>query len=204
MFTGIVSDIGLLHDITQLDHGKRLTIKTNYSCSDIAIGASIACDGVCLTVVDKEDDWFAVEAWQEALDLTTIDHWQVGKKINLERSLCLGDELGGHLVFGHVDTVAKIISITPEGSALRFLIDLPRSIEAFIAPKGSVCLNGTSLTINCVNEYSFDVLLIDHTLKVTNWSYIGEGSYVNVEIDQLARYSVRYAQLRDRGDQVSE
>lgn len=200
MFTGIVTDIGRVSQITPLDKGVRFRILTSYNPATIDIGASIACSGICLTVValpDKSDtaSWFEVEAWEEALRLTTIGSWQIGKQINLERSLKLGDEMGGHLVSGHVDGIAEIIDVKHEGEAMRFIIKANEDLARFIAQKGSVCLDGTSLTVNKVDGLTFDILIIRHTLEVTTWGQRKIGDLVNLEIDQLARYAARLAQF---------
>lgn len=200
MFTGIVTDIGEIADIEPLNEGLKIKIATHYDAGSIDIGASIACSGVCLTVVEKSSgnsnrSWFVVEAWEEALRLTNISHWKVGSHINLERSLKLGDEMGGHLVSGHVDGQAEIISVTEEGDARRFQLKVPQELAPFIARKGSVALNGTSLTVNSVKDNLFDVLIIRHTLEVTTWGKIAKGEKVNIEIDQLARYAARLSEF---------
>ncbi|UXM93946.1 riboflavin synthase [Bartonella sp. HY329] len=200
MFTGIVTDIGRIAQITTLDEGLRFRIATTYDPSTIDIGASIACSGICLTVValpekTSTDSWFEVEAWEEALRLTTIGSWQIDKQINLERSLKLGDEMGGHLVSGHVDGTAEIIKKDSEGEATRFTIKVDEKLARFIAQKGSVCLDGTSLTVNKVERATFDVLIIRHTLEVTTWGQREVGDILNIEIDQLARYAARLAEF---------
>ena len=199
MFTGIVTDIGRVARLTLVEGGVRLRIETRHDPATIAIGASIACAGVCLTVVALPEDgsnerWFEVEAWEEALRLTTLSDWRLGTRINLERALKLGDELGGHLVSGHVDGMAEILSRTEEGEAVRFHLRAPRDLAPFIAPKGSVALDGTSLTVNQVEACDFDVLLIRHSLEVTTWGERQAGDRVNLEIDQMARYVARLAQ----------
>jgi len=194
MFTGIVTDIGTIEQVEQLDHGKRFHVATHWDTGDLDIGASVAHAGVCLTVVQKGDNWFEIEAWDEALKLTTLDSLHVGDQINLERSLKMGDELGGHLVSGHVDAMAKIVERKDEGGAVRFVIEAPRALAKFIAPKGSVALDGTSLTVNGVEGSRFDVLLIHHTLEVTTWGERQVGDSVNIEVDQMARYAARLAE----------
>jgi len=199
MFTGIVTDIGTVEERRKLKQAVRLRIASHYDPKSIESGASIACSGICLTAValpagDAGARWFEVEAWEEALRLTTLSSWGVGTRINLERSLKLGDEMGGHLVSGHVDGVAEILSDRDEGDARRFAIKAPDHLAPFIAPKGSVCLNGTSLTINRVDGSIFDVLLIRHTLDATSWGECKVGDLVNIEIDQLARYAGRFAE----------
>ncbi|MFC4625331.1 riboflavin synthase [Daeguia caeni] len=201
MFTGIVTDIGKVERIKPLNEGVLLRIETAYDPETIELGASIACSGVCLTVValpEKSSNahWFEVEAWEEALRLTSIATWQVGTRINLERSLKLGDEMGGHLVSGHVDGQAEIIARKEEGDAVRFTLRAPETLAPFIAQKGSVALDGTSLTVNDVQDNEFDVLIIRHTLEVTTWGERKVGDRVNIEIDQLARYAARLAQYR--------
>jgi len=197
MFTGIVTDIGSVAAVTERDQGRRLRIATAYDPETIEIGASIACSGVCLTVVAKPDTgsnarWFEVEAWEEALRLTTISGWRRGTRINLERAMKAGDEFGGHMVSGHVDGKAAIIAREPEGEAVRYRLEAPSELSRYIAPKGSVTLDGTSLTVNGVEGDVFDVLLIRHTLEVTTWGDRAVGDTVNLEIDQIARYVERY------------
>lgn len=199
MFTGIVTDVGTLENKTVLPEGLRLRIKTDYDPKTIAIGASIACSGTCLTVVALPEEgsnvrWFEVEAWEEALRLTTIGSWETGQRINLERALKIGDELGGHIVSGHVDGKAEILSVTPEGEAVRFSIRAPQALAKFVAPKGSVALDGTSLTVNAVKGDVFDVLIIRHTLEVTTWGERKAGDWLNFEADTMARYAARLAE----------
>ncbi|WP_426123192.1 riboflavin synthase [Pararhizobium sp. PWRC1-1] len=200
MFTGIITDIGTVETITSLDEGIKLRIATAYDPKGIDIGASIACSGVCLTVTTLPEEgangrWFEVEAWEEALRLTTISSWTVSQKINLERSLKIGDELGGHLVSGHVDDKAEIISVEAEGEATRFRLRAPAHLAKFVAPKGSIALDGTSLTVNAVNGTDFDVLLIRHSLEVTTWGERKAGDFVNFEVDTMARYAARLAEF---------
>lgn len=204
MFTGIVTDVGTIASVTPLPEGKRLRIDTVYDPETIVIGASIACGGVCLTVTGLPDEgtnrrWFEVEAWEEALRLTTADVWKEGSRINLERALKIGDELGGHIVSGHVDGMAEIIAREEEGDAVRFVLEAPRELARFIAPKGSVALDGTSLTVNRVEGTRFDVLLIHHSLTVTTWGERGVGDRVNIEIDTMARYAARLAEAAAEG-----
>ena len=196
MFTGLVSDVGEVIAVTDLDQGKRFRVKSSYDTSSIDLGASICHSGVCLTVVEKGDNWFEVEAWEEALRLSTLSELAIGDKINLERSLKIGDELGGHLVFGHVDGTAPILDIRSEGDASRFVLQAPEPVAKFIAEKGSITLDGTSLTVNRVDGLKFDILLIKHTLEVTTWGSRKIGDEVNVEVDQMARYAERLAQFR--------
>lgn len=208
MFTGLISDQGTIVEVTALDCGKLFRIETAYDPAEIDIGASIACNGVCLTVVglskDASTGWFEVEAWEEALRLTNAARWSAGTRINLERSLRQGDELGGHMVSGHVDDVAEVIDIRPEGEAKRFILRAPEALSKFIVPKGSVALDGTSLTINRVEGSTFDVLLIRHTLDVTTWGAMAVGATVNIEVDQMARYVARLIerQLDERSRQT--
>ena len=200
MFTGIISDVGRIASVSKLDQGTRFRIDTDYDPASIDIGASIACSGVCLTVtaLPAEGDnakWFEVEAWEEALRLTTAGNWAEGMPLNLERALKMGDELGGHLVSGHVDGMAEIVAIEDEGEARRFTLEAPEQFARFIAPKGSVALDGTSLTVNHVHGARFDVLLIRHSLDVTTWGERKTGDRVNLEIDTMARYAARLAEF---------
>jgi len=198
MFTGIITDIGRVAAVSERDQGVSLRIETAFDPAGIDIGASIACSGVCLTVTalpeaSSNARWFEVEAWEEALRLTTIGSWGVGSPVNLERSLRIGDELGGHMVSGHVDGRAEIIAIKDEGEAHRFTLRAPEALSRFIAPKGSVALDGASLTVNAVDGADFDVLLIRHSLAVTTWGERAVGDHVNLEVDQMARYAARLA-----------
>lgn len=196
MFTGIITDIGTIAALSDRPQGKRLRVTTSYDPATIDLGASIACAGVCLTVIARGTEgtnhWFEVEAWEEALRLTTIATWHVGTTINLERAMKVGDEYGGHMVSGHVDAKAEIIAVTDEGEARRFQLRAPDDLIRYIAPKGSVTLDGTSLTVNRVEGAQFDVLLIRHSLSVTTWHQRTTGDLVNLEIDQMARYVERY------------
>lgn len=195
MFTGIISDIGTIEKIEQLPEGRRITVRSSYDTDGIDIGASIAHDGVCLTVVSKTSDSYDVEAWEEALRLTTAGQWTMGAKINLERALKVGDELGGHIVAGHVDGIAAVVSVKEEGQATRYTVEAPENLARFIAPKGSIALNGTSLTVNGVDGKLFDVLLIKHTQAVTTWGNVGDGNHLNIEVDTMARYAARLAEF---------
>lgn len=200
MFTGIVTDVGTVSSVTPMDEGVRLRIATAYDPRTIEIGASIAHSGVCLTVTalpgeGENAHWFEVEAWEEALRLTTIAGWREGSRINLERALKIGDELGGHIVSGHVDGKAEILSVEPEGEAVRIRLRAPEALARFVAPKGSVALDGTSLTVNAVEGADFDVLLIRHTLAVTTWGDRKPGDFVNFEVDTMARYAARLAEF---------
>lgn len=201
MFTGIVTDLG---EVTAVEDRaadlKRLTIACAFQRDSIAIGASIACSGVCLTVVETgEQDgrtWFAVDAAAETLALTTAGRWRVGSKINLERSLKFGDELGGHMVAGHVDGVASVVSRDDLTDAARFTLKAPAELARFVAVKGSVALDGVSLTVNTVEREHFSVLVIPHTLKVTTFGALRDGDAVNLEIDTMARYAARLLEAR--------
>ena len=195
MFTGIITDIGVVEDIEQLPEGKRFKVKSAYDTQGIDIGASIAHNGVCLTVVAKSDDTYQVEAWEEALRLTNADAWKTGTRLNLERALKIGDELGGHIVSGHVDGIADIVEMKAEGDATRYTLDTPEDFARFIAPKGSVTLNGTSLTVNKVDGTHFDVLLIKHSQEVTTWGEAQVGERGNLEVDTMARYAARLAEF---------
>ncbi|MEM1376326.1 MAG: riboflavin synthase, partial [Pseudomonadota bacterium] len=179
MFTGIITDIGTIASANELPQGKLLRVNTAYDPQIIDIGASIACAGVCLTVIDRGTDagqnWFEVEAWEEALRLTTAKTWTSGTRINLERAMKVGDEYGGHMVSGHVDGLAEIVDVKDEGDATRFYLRAPTELSPFIAPKGSVALDGTSLTVNGVEGDVFDVLLIAHSQKVTTWGEVTKG-----------------------------
>ena len=187
MFTGIITDVGKVRSI-ETDGHTRLVMATKYNTTDIEIGASIACGGPCLTVVDKDDGWFAVTASAETLSKTTISDWQEGTSVNLERALRVGGEMGGHIVTGHIDCFATLVSITPEGESLRFVLELPQEFARFVAPKGSVTLDGVSLTVNEVDGSQFGVNIIPHTQAVTTLGSLKPGDCVNFEIDVLARY----------------
>ena len=192
MFTGIITDIGEVISTEQRGDLKA-RIETTYDTAGIDIGASIAHDGICLTVIALGDDWYDVEISAESIDVTNIGRsmWQAGRKLNLERALKVGDELGGHIVSGHVDGVAEIVEMRGEGDSTRFTFRAPDTLAKFIAPKGSVCLNGTSLTVNEVNGCDFGVNIIPHTKSVTIWGNAKVGDAVNLEIDTLARYVAR-------------
>lgn len=200
MFTGIITDIG---EVMAVEGGK-LRIASGYEAASIAIGASIACDGCCLTVTRARSEGpgrsiFDVEASNETLALTTLSDWTAGRRINLERSLRLGDELGGHMVAGHVDGVADILSTVPDGTSMRFEIGCPDPLAALIAQKGSVALDGTSLTVNAVAGNRFTVNIIPHTLEVTTWGQKRAGARLNLEVDLVARYVARLNEHRSAG-----
>jgi len=194
MFTGIITDLGRVRSIAP-GGVTRIVLETSYDTAGIAPGASIACNGACLSVVDKGPGWFAVDASAETLARTTLGRWQPGTPVNLERPLKLGDELGGHLVSGHVDGLAEIIDRQPDGDSLRFEIRVPQALERFIAPKGSVTLDGVSLTVNEVDGARFGVNVIPVTQRETNFGRLAPAARVNLEIDLLARYLAR---LMDR------
>lgn len=200
MFTGIVSDVGRVVAVERRNDVRRFAIESVYEAGSIPIGASIACGGVCLTVIAREPagegSRFDVEAAPETLALTTVADWDVGTPMNLERSLRLGDELGGHLVSGHVDGLALIVSRDDLGETTRFEFEAPPELARFIAQKGSVALDGTSLTVNTVDGNRFSCLLIPHTLQVTTWGARRAGDRVNLEIDTMARYVARLAEAR--------
>jgi len=193
MFTGIVSDIG---EIVSVDPGgkegdRRFVIATKHDMTPIAIGASIACSGCCLTVIEKKAGQFAVEVSAESLDKTHLGDWTVGSRLNLELSLKLGDELGGHLVYGHVDGVGRIVAMTPEGGSVRFVFEAPPELARFVAAKGSIAIDGISLTVNEVEGNRFGVNVISHTQAVTTLGQARVGQRVNLEVDMLARYVAR-------------
>jgi riboflavin synthase len=190
MFTGIITDVGAIRSLTQLGD-LRIEIATGYDLSSVTIGASIACSGVCLTVVQKTADSFAVDVSAESVAFTNIGNWNLDAPINLERALKVGDELGGHIVSGHVDGVAEIVTMQNEGDSTRVILRAPEKLAKFIAPKGSVALNGTSLTVNEVNGVDFGINFIPHTKAVTTWGEAKVGDRVNLEIDTLARYVAR-------------
>ncbi len=208
MFTGIVSDIGTVLASEAIGDGlRRLTIACAYDIDTIAMGASIACSGTCLTVVETgrtgAQNWFSVDAAAETLRLTTVGTWQAGRHINLERALKVGDELGGHIVSGHVDSIATIIGredftagAAPWGATAKFTLRVPQNLKKFVAPKGSVALDGVSLTVNGVEDDQFDVLLIPHTLAVTTFGERQAGDVVNFEVDLMARYAARLSEAR--------
>lgn len=192
MFTGIVTDLGEIRRVVR-NKGKetRFEIKTVYDLNGIDIGASIAHNGVCLTIVDKGADWYAVEVSAESISKTTLGDWAEGGRINLERAMKVGDELGGHIVSGHVDGVATVVSIADENESKRFVFEAPENLAKFVAPKGSVALDGVSLTVNEVDGRRFGINVIPHTQAVTTFGRLRQGDRVNMEIDMLARYVAR-------------
>ena len=196
MFTGIITDMGEILAV-EARGDLRVRIGTAYPATGFEIGASIACDGVCLTVVAKGEaprNWFEVDISAETLSKTNLGLWVPGRRVNLERALRVGDELGGHIVSGHVDGLAEIIALAPEGASTRFTFRAPAALAGYIAPKGSVALNGTSLTVNEVSGTDFGVNIIPHTKSVTTWGTAAVGDTVNLEIDTLARYVARLAE----------
>lgn len=201
MFTGIVTDIGEVRSVKpRADNLHRATVACGYPCAELVDGASIACSGVCMTVVGSGEEngrtWFAVDAADETLRVTTVGRWRHGTQINLERSLKLGDELGGHLVAGHVDGLAQVVARDDMTDMARFTLRVPVELSRFIAPKGSVALDGVSLTVNDVTDDMFSVLIIPHTLQVTTLGALRLGDDVNLEIDTMARYAARLMATR--------
>jgi len=196
MFTGVITDLGRVRAIVP-GAPTRLTVETAYDTGTVAIGASIACGGPCLSVVDKGPGWFAVDVSAETLSCTTLGDWSVGRPVNLERALTVGDELGGHFVSGHVDGVATVIERRADGGSLRLALDAPAALARFIAAKGSVALDGVSLTVNEVDGHRFAVNLIPITLAQTGLGGVAEGDRLNLEVDLLARYLARL--VEDRG-----
>lgn len=198
MFTGLVSDVGTVGTVESHGDLRRLRLACHYAAETIALGASIACNGPCLTVVavgEREGGaWFEVDVGAETLARTTAVTWAPGKRLNLERSLRIGDELGGHMVTGHIDGVAEILTVDAVDGMRRFAVRVPRPLSRFIAEKGSVSLDGTSLTVNTVEDDVFSILLIPHTLAVTTWGERKAGDRLNLEVDLMARYVARLAQ----------
>lgn len=199
MFTGIVTALGTVRAIAPLGSSAdmRLSIIAPWpDTAAIEIGASIGCSGCCLTATEIGPDWFAADASAETLSKTTLGRWQVGTRVNLERSLRLGDELGGHLVSGHVDGVGQVLSATPEHGSTRFTFRVPRNLARFVAVKGSIAVDGVSLTVNEVTDDTFGVNIIPHTASVTSFGTLRAGDAVNLEIDMLARYVARLAEFK--------
>lgn len=193
MFTGIITDVGRIAALEKTGD-LRARIETAYDVAGIDLGASIASDGVCLTVVTLGDGWYEVDISAETVSKTNLGDWEVGRRVNLERALKVGDELGGHIVSGHVDGVAEITAMATDGDSTRVTFKAPSDLARFIAPKGSVALNGTSLTVNEVAGDTFGVNLISHTKEVTGWGQAKVGDRINLEIDTLARYVARLAE----------
>jgi riboflavin synthase len=196
MFTGIVTDIGEVREARHGNGGLTLTIATAYDTQAIALGASIGCSGVCLTVVAKEPGQFTAEASAETLACSTLGDWRKGTRLNLEQAMKLGDEMGGHLVLGHVDGVATIVDRRPDGESVRFIFQAPADLAPYIAPKGSVAIDGISLTVNEVEGMKFGVNIISHTLSHTMLGDAEPGTRVNLEIDLIARYVGRLLEAR--------
>lgn len=192
MFTGIVTDIGRVRSVRQTDRDRRYEIETVWDTATIDLGASISHAGCCLTVTEKGEGWFAVEVSGETLSKTKLGDWAEGTRVNLERAARLGDELGGHIVSGHVDGLGEVVSITPEGGSHRIVIEAPAPLHRFIAPKGSITVDGVSLTVNGVQERRFDLNIIPHTWDATTLGGLKVGDKVNLEIDMLARYLARW------------
>ena len=192
MFTGIVTDVGRIRSVRQTNRDRRYEIETGYDVSSIDLGASISHAGCCLTVVEKGEGWFAVEVSGETLSKSTLGDWKEGDRVNLERAAKLGDEMGGHIVSGHVDGVGEVVSVDAEGGSHRVRIRAPKPLHRFIAPKGSITVEGVSLTVNEVEDDVFGVNIIPHTWDVTTLGGLKPGSRVNLEIDMLARYLARW------------
>lgn len=194
MFTGIITDLGRIADVANPVPGaadRRFRIATRFPLAEVALGASIACNGCCLTVTEKGPDWFAVDVSGETLSKTTLGKWAVGTKVNLERSLKAGDELGGHIVSGHVDGVAEVAAVRDDGASKRYTIRPPQALAKYVAAKGSVALDGVSLTVNEVEAGTFGVNIIPHTQSETTFGGLKPGDQLNMEIDVLARYVAR-------------
>ena len=202
MFTGLVSDVGTIESVEARGDLRRIRIASHYAPETIALGASIACNGPCLTAVaigaGEGGAWFDVDVGSETLTRTSAGAWAVGTRLNLERSLKIGDELGGHLVTGHIDGVATILAVDPFDGMSRFTIEAPSKLARFIAEKGSIGLDGTSLTVNSVDGTVFSVLLIPHSLAVTTWGERRAGDTLNLEIDLMARYAARLSETAPR------
>lgn len=201
MFTGIVTDLGEVRSVEpRAGNLHRLSIFCGYPRAELVQGASVACSGVCLTVLDAGEErgrtWFAVDAADETLRVTTVGRWRPGGKINLERPLKVGDELGGHLVAGHVDGIATVVAREDMTNMARFVLRSPAGLTRFIAPKGSVALDGVSLTVNTVEGDTFSVLIIPHTLQVTTFGALHKGDDVNLEVDTMARYAARLTEMK--------
>lgn len=201
MFTGIITAIGTVGEIiTKPDGDVRLGIMTPWDCTAIPLGASIACSGVCLTVVAVDGGRFDVDVSAETLAVTTLEHWQPGTRINLERALAMGDELGGHIVSGHVDGLGTITAIDRDGDGWRLTIEAPQGLAPMIAPKGSVAVDGISLTVNEVDDCRFGLMIIPHTWEHTTLANRQPGDKINLEADMLARYVARIVSFRDKDD----
>ncbi|MBY7649253.1 MAG: riboflavin synthase [Candidatus Liberibacter europaeus] len=201
MFTGIITDVGRIISITPMKKGIRLRIMTSYNTSTMEIGCSIAHSGICLTVVNLPernsfDNWYEVEIWEETISLTNANSWDVGTLVNLERSMRIDSELGGHLVYGHIDGIVEIIFLDFIGDSMYCRLSLPSNIAKFVAVKGSVCLNGVSMTVNFVDENFFDVLFIRHTIEKTTWRMHTTGDFINIEVDYIMRCVSRLLEFK--------
>jgi len=198
MFTGLVSDCGRVRRVTDTGdgRGRRIVIGTAWDAASLATGASVACSGVCLTAIESGADWFAVDVSGETLDRTTLGEWREGTRVNLERSLTAGDELGGHFVSGHVDAVGEVVRHEREGESWRTVFSVPRRIMPMIAPKGSIAVDGVSLTVNELGAATFGVAIIPHTAAVTTFGALAVGDRVNLEVDLLARYLARLVEAQ--------
>jgi riboflavin synthase len=192
MFTGIVTDVGRVRSVSETNRDRRFEIETAFDLATLDVGASVSHAGCCLTVVEKGADWFAVEVSGETLSLTTLDGWTKGRRVNLERAARVGDELGGHIVSGHVDGIGEVLSVESEGGSHRVRIRVPKPLHRLVAPKGSITVEGVSLTVNEVEDDVFGVNLIPYTWDVTTLGELKAGSRVNLEIDMLARYLARW------------
>jgi len=192
MFTGIITDVGRIRRVAATDRDRRYEVETAWDVAGIDLGASISHGGCCLTVVEKGDGWFAVEVSNETLSRTTLGDWREGHAVNLERAARLGDELGGHIVSGHIDGLGRVLAITPEGGSHRIEIEAPAPLHRYIAPKGSITVDGVSLTVNAVEDRVFGLNIIPHTWEVTTLGRLAVGDQVNLEIDMLARYLARW------------
>ena len=199
MFTGIITDIGRIVEVAQehaADQGRRLTIETRLPLAEIPLGGSIATSGICFTAVDKGKGWFSVDASGATLEVTTVGRWQRGDRVNLERSLRIGDEMGGHIVFGHVDAVGEIVALDPVGESHRLEVAVPASLAPLIAVKGSIAVDGISLTVNQAGDEAFACNIIPHSWRHTNLPERRAGDLVNIEVDMLARYVARQLAFR--------
>ena len=192
MFTGIVTDMGRVRKVEPTDRDRRYEIETAWDTATLDLGASVSHAGCCLTVVETGPGWFAVEVSDETLSKTTLGDWQAGARINLERAARLGDELGGHIVSGHVDGLGRVVSVTPEGGSHRLVIEAPTPLHRYIAAKGSITIDGVSLTVNTVEDRAFGLNIIPHTWSETTLGALKAGDPVNLEIDMLARYLARW------------
>ncbi len=192
MFTGIITDVGRVRSVIDTERAKRFEVESGYDTATIDIGASVSHAGCCLTVVEKGPGSFAVEVSGETLSRTTLGQWRAGTRVNLERAVRLGDELGGHMVLGHVDGVGEVVQAQDEGGSRRIAVRAPQPLHRFIAPKGSITVDGVSLTVNEVDGQVFGVNVIPHTLSVTTLGELRPGAHVNLEIDVLARYAARW------------